>query len=128
MKNTSTEYSQSSSVHGIQYIFESGTNLLASRIIWVIIVVIFAILGIVWSVEVSRRCHLKNMVSLKQIRILQAYVDWQDNPVLTSVRTTGLPISEIEFPAITICGQGSIYEVKFPPFLSKYVIFHQNNL
>ena len=43
--------------------------------------------------------------------MLQAYETWQDNPVLTSLHTTGLPISEIDFPAITICGQGSIYEV-----------------
>ena len=43
--------------------------------------------------------------------MLQAYITWQDNQVLTTLHTTGLPISEIDFPAITICGQGSIYEV-----------------
>ena len=43
----------------------------------------------------------------------KAWNDWQDNQVLTSVSTTALPISEIEFPAITICGQGSISEVRF---------------
>ena len=52
VKTTTIEYSQSSSLHGIQYIFESGHNLFASRIIWMIVVVIFAVLGIVWSVEV----------------------------------------------------------------------------
>ena len=41
----------------------------------------------------------------------KAYNDWQDNPVLTTVSTTAMPISEIEFPAITICGQGSVSEV-----------------
>ena len=41
MSATTVEYSQSSTVHGIQYIFESGTNLLISRILWFIIVVIF---------------------------------------------------------------------------------------
>ncbi len=41
----------------------------------------------------------------------QAYEDWQETPVLTSVRTTGMPISEIEFPAVTICAQGNIQEV-----------------
>ena len=44
---------------------------------------------------------------LDSIVMLQAYETWQDNPVLTSLHTTGLPISEIDFPAITICGQGS---------------------
>ena len=43
----------------------------------------------------------------------KAYNDWQDNPVLTSVSTTAMPIAEIAFPAITICGQGSIAEVSF---------------
>ena len=42
----------------------------------------------------------------------KAYNNWQDNPVLTSVSTTAMPIAEIEFPAITICGQGSIAEVR----------------
>ena len=41
----------------------------------------------------------------------QAYIDWQAHPTLNSLETTGLPISDIDFPAITICGQGSIYEV-----------------
>ena len=62
VSTTTIEYSQSSSLHGVQYIFESGTNLLVSRIIWVIIVVIFAILGIVWSVEVSTKYPSKTIV------------------------------------------------------------------
>ena len=31
--------------------------------------------------------------------------------VLTTLKTTGLPISEVDFPSITICGQGSISKV-----------------
>ena len=38
----------------------------------------------------------------------EAYIDWSKNPILTTIATTGLPISTIEFPAITICGQVSI--------------------
>ena len=34
------------------------------------------------------------------------YLDWQDKPVLTTVTTTALPISQVEFPAITICSEG----------------------
>ena len=59
--------------------------------------------------------------------IFQAYVEWQDNPVLTSVQTTGLPISEIEFPAITICGQGSIYEVITLSLCIKRITDQRNN-
>ena len=50
---TTIEYSQASSLHGVQYIFESGKNLSASRIFWLALAVAAAILGIVWSVEVG---------------------------------------------------------------------------
>lgn len=33
---------------------------------------------------------------------------WQDDPVITNVRTTGHPIDNLDFPAITICGLGMI--------------------
>ena len=33
---------------------------------------------------------------------------WRADPVMTNVKTTGLPIDKLEFPAITICGLGMI--------------------
>lgn len=36
---------------------------------------------------------------------------FQRSPVITSLQTTSLPIEEIPFPAITICGQGLIKDV-----------------
>ena len=50
----------------------------------------------------------------------QAYISWQENPTLNSLLTTGLPIADIDFPAITICGEGSIQEVN-----GFHHIFHQ---
>ena len=35
-----------------------------------------------------------------------AYKSWEDNPILTTVSTTAFPIHSLEYPAITICGQG----------------------
>ena len=35
-----------------------------------------------------------------------AYQNWDDNPILTTVSTTAFPIHALEYPAITICGQG----------------------
>ena len=35
-----------------------------------------------------------------------AYKAWEDNPILTTVSTTAYPIHKLEYPAITICGQG----------------------
>ena len=52
MEKTTLEYSQSSSVHGIQYIFESGKNLAFSRILWLAFVIAAFGLGIHWSKEV----------------------------------------------------------------------------
>ena len=34
---------------------------------------------------------------------LDAKRAWDDNPILTTVSTTALPIHELEYPAITIC-------------------------
>jgi len=34
------------------------------------------------------------------------YADWQEKPVLTTVTTTALPVSEISFPAVTVCSEG----------------------
>ena len=60
VSQTTIEYSEASSLHGIQYIFERGKHLLASRIVWLMLAVAAAILGIVWSVEVGcfkAECH-----------------------------------------------------------------------
>jgi hypothetical protein len=79
------EYSEYSTIQGIVYIFQTRQSLVG-RIVWVIIVAFMLLLGSYWSI--------------------QSYVDWQNNPVLTTVQTTAYPVKEIEFPAVTICGQG----------------------
>ena len=54
---------------------------------WALVVVGLLSLGIFWSVK--------------------AYKDWQDNQVLTTINTTALPVSNIEYPALTFCGPGN---------------------
>ena len=58
---TTIEYSQACSLHGVQYIFESGGKLVASRVIWLALSIAAAVLGIVWSVEVAFRFLSQNM-------------------------------------------------------------------
>ena len=87
---TINEYASVSTAHGIAYIFEDG-RCFFERIIWIIVVVLALTFAICMSTT--------------------AYKNWKNNPVLTSVRTTGLPIENIEFPAITICTQGSANEI-----------------
>ena len=50
---TTIEYSEACSLHGVQYIFESGKNLSGSTIFWLALSIAAAFLGIIWSVEVS---------------------------------------------------------------------------
>ena len=38
---------------------------------------------------------------------IQTWNEWQDNPTITTINTTAYPIQNIEFPAITICSQGT---------------------
>ena len=51
LSRTMVEYSQASSLHGLQYIFEAGRKLSISRVIWFVVVITAAIFGIVWSVQ-----------------------------------------------------------------------------
>ena len=87
---TLKEYSSSSTTHGISYVFEDD-RLLIERILWIIIVIVAIYIALSLSIT--------------------AYVDWQDNPVLTSVGSTGYPIEKVPFPSITICAQGSVKEI-----------------
>ena len=84
------QYSGNSTAHGISYIFEKGQSVL-ERILWLFAVSIAITVAIYFSII--------------------AYVNWKDQPVITSLFTTSLSIEEIPFPAITICGQGLIKQV-----------------
>ncbi len=101
------DYADNASAHGVYYIFEKdvilisryisypqpsfiGNQICALRIFWALLTLGLATLAIYW--------------------IVKAYNQWQENKVLTTVYTTGLPIKEIEFPAITICGLGMVNE------------------
>ena len=53
LKTTALDYGRTSSLHGINYIFESGRDLSSSRLIWVLVVLMASLTGIIWSVEAS---------------------------------------------------------------------------
>ena len=69
VNKTIVEYSQASSVHGIQYIFESGANLAVSKIFWVIFVIAAAGAGIYWSIEVS---HIFKLLWQKTLTVFSS--------------------------------------------------------
>ena len=86
---TVDQYAEATSIHAIPYIFDKEVPV-AERILWI--------------------CLLGVGMALVIYNSLKIYASWKDNPVLTTVSKTGLPISEIEYPTITICAEGSVDE------------------
>ena len=70
-KKTLKEFASSTTIHGIQYIFDENV-LIFEKVVWLVIFTIFSILGIHWSWE--------------------NFIQWQDNPMLTSIKTTGFEL------------------------------------
>ena len=68
VQDTVKGYCDNASVAGLSYISDS-TSHIVDRSLWFIVCFIFAVLAISWAVT--------------------AYIDWQDDPVLTTVKTTG---------------------------------------
>ena len=55
------EYVGASSLHGIQYIFESGEGLRVSKAVWLVVVSFAFALGIMWSKEARTIMNLNHM-------------------------------------------------------------------
>ena len=87
---TTKNYSSTTTIHGISYLFSGNISGL-ERLLW-IIVVIFA-------------------VFFTTFQVVKLYNEWQAKPVITTLDTVALPIKDIEFPAVTICPQGSRQEI-----------------
>ena len=97
------EYAASTSAHGLVYLAEDGRSFL-ERFFWLIVVVL-ALAFSYWQTSTL-------------------YKQWNDNPIITTLETVSLPIKEIEFPAVTICPQGSmkgIAETVLFKQLSRYI-------
>ena len=79
------EYANRSTIHGISYIADRTLSL-PDRLLWLVIFIVMAGLA-TWFV-------------------LDSYKDWQEDPVITTLHTVAKPVTELGFPAITICGAG----------------------
>ena len=84
------EFSSVTTVHGITYLASSDHSICA-RLFWILTVVLAAI-GTSYQV-----------VSIWNL--------WGSSPVITTLETISYPIDKIEFPAVTLCPQGSVFEV-----------------
>ena len=89
-ENTIQQYAKATSIHGIPYIFEEGRPI-RERLFWIILMV----LGLAFILYQS----------------IYIYKDWQKDPIIITVGTTGKPIKDLDYPTITICPQGQSNEV-----------------
>ena len=87
---TTKDYASSTTVHGISYVFDDRHPIVA-RLFWTICVIL--------------------AFSLTTYQMTSLYTQWEDNPVITTLDTVALPIEDIEFPAVTICPQGSVKQI-----------------
>ena len=83
--STLSDYSDSSTVHGVSYILNKDIPCL-DRLVWLCLVVA----GLVYAVYMS----------------IKSYNAWLADPVLTTLKDTASPITHIAYPAITVCSAG----------------------
>ena len=84
------KYASVTTAHGISYLAEDGL-LILEKIFWLLVVCL--------------------AVVFMTFQTSSLYKQWQDEPVVTTLDTVALPIQELEFPAVTICPQGSIKSI-----------------
>ena len=86
LRQTTKDYASQSSIHGIGYIFDHKLGTW-ERVLWLMVVIAFLILA----------THLT----------LDTWTQWQEEQVVTTLKNTAKPVTEVPFPAVTICGTGN---------------------
>ena len=93
--STFCKFANVTTIHGLAYVFDKTIKAI-DYVFLFIVVCLGSGLAIYSSFDAWKECKA--------------------SPVLTSIRSTGLPLQNISFPAITICSQGLI-KVSFSGFL-----------
>ena len=88
--NTAKEYASNTTIHGFAYVANQEHSVVA-RAFWGFVVLLAVV------VTTFQMASLRNQ--------------WETYPVITTLDTIALPIENIEFPAVTICPQGSMKEI-----------------
>ena len=78
-------FASRSTIHGVNYIFDKNISLY-DRFLWTLICLSSAFLAI--------------------YLIKNSYTDWKSKPVVTTLQSVAKPITDLDFPAVTICGEG----------------------
>ena len=90
IKKNLKSYASVTTAHGIPYVAEEDRPVL-EKLFWTAIVSLAVAFGVVqtWMI----------------------YTLWQNEPVITTLDTVAHPIDKLEFPAVTVCPQGSIKSI-----------------
>ena len=88
--DTVKQYFSVATIHGLAYLCGNQISR-AERLLWALIVLL--------------------ALYFATYQVSNLYSDWQENPVVTTLDTVAYPIDEIDFPAVTICPQGSRQEI-----------------
>ena len=103
--DTTKKYSSSTTIHGISYLSSDNVSKL-ERLLWITIVLL--------------------ALFFTTFQVINLYDEWQAKPVITTLDTVALPIKDIEFPAVTICPQGSREEVMDSVLFRQFKDYIQN--
>ena len=82
---TTEDFAGRTTVHGIAYAFDPELGAW-DRLLWLVVVVAF--------------------LGLAAFLTHRTWTDWREEQVITTLRNTALPVTEIPFPTVTICGNG----------------------
>ena len=85
VSKTLQEYSEVSTVHGVNYALSKSLPL-PDRLLWIVLTVIALFGASYWS--------------------LTAYDNWQENLVTTTLKDAAMPVTSLNFPGVTICTSG----------------------
>ena len=100
VRKTVKQYGNATTVHGISYILEQGRHPL-ERLLWIVLVLTgFGVFFYLTTTICTER---------------------ENNPVMTTVETTGYNIENIEFPSITVCPQGSVKKITGDPSIIRFI-------
>ena len=103
---TAKEYASVTTAHGFSYICNDEYSR-GDRILWILIVIL--------------------AISFTVFQMATLYYQWQEDPVITTLDTVAHPIEEIQFPAVTICPQGSLDNVLESVLFKQLREYIQNN-
>ena len=100
MSDNIKNYASNSSIHGVTYIFDK-TIPFFHRFLWLAIFI--------------------GSISLGSYMIFKTVTDWQENQVITTIKSVAKPVTGLTFPAVTVCGSGQYMQLAEKAFYNNFL-------